>query len=355
MRKGVPVLVWLMLLAACAPQRVAPPRAAANWPIHKPVRHPSRKARPTPSLPPAQPLPPPKPAWIARDVVPDAVEVAEQSYTVQPGDSLRRISDRTGASSEAIAHANNLLPPFIIRLGQKLRVPGGRYHRIKDGETGITIARAYGVPWARVIEANGLDEPYVLRVGQKLLLPSAKEVAAMSIEERARAFQIDINDLITGAEPAAVESAGKQPTGSAAPPSQPIVPPTSFAGAFNWPARGRILSSFGAKPGGRFNDGINIQATAGEPVRAAADGVVAYAGDTLPGFGGLILIKHGGNWVTAYAHAQALLVARGQTVKKGDIIARAGRTGSVDEPQVHFEIREGRKPVDPLKLLPAQG
>src|SRR3546814_6880205 len=117
-------------------------------------------------LPPAQPLPPPKPAWVARDVVPDAVEVATQSYTVRAGDSLRRISDRTGASSEAIAIANKLKPPFVIRIGQTLRIPGGRYHRIKTGENGIAIAHAYGVPWGRVFEANGLEDPYILRTGR---------------------------------------------------------------------------------------------------------------------------------------------------------------------------------------------
>jgi murein DD-endopeptidase MepM/ murein hydrolase activator NlpD len=124
---------------------------------------------------------------------------------------------------------------------------------------------------------------------------------------------------------------------------------------FAWPVEGRILSGFGPKAGGRYNDGVNIKATAGAPVRAAADGVVAYAGDALEGFGGLVLLKHGDGWVTAYAHNEELLVARGQTVKRGDIVARAGSTGSVDEPQLHFEIRRGRTPVDPLRHLPPRG
>lgn len=356
MRKGGLLFGLLAMLAACASQHVAPPRAAENWPASKRIqRVPTQKP-----LPPARPLPPPKAAWVARDVVANAAEVASQSYIVQPGDTLRRISDRTGAASEAIARANGIAAPFVIRSGQTLKIPGGRYHRVQAGETGIAIARAYGVPWSRVVEANQLDEPYVLRNGQKLLLPSRQEMAAMSIEERARAFRIDIADLISGGEPATEEGAAPAPIQSAtaqkpAAPGQPVIAPSSFAGSFAWPVRGAILSGFGAKAGGRFNDGINIKAATGEPVHAAADGVVAYAGDTLPGFGGLVLIKHGGNFVTAYAHAESLLVARGQAVKKGDIIAKAGETGSVDEPQVHFEIREGRKPVNPLMLLPARG
>lgn len=356
MRKGGLFLGLLVMLAACAPQQVGPPRAAENWPVHKRIqRVPTQKP-----LPPARPLPPPRPEWVARDVVASATEVPAQTYTVQPGDTLRRISDRLGASSEAIARANGIPSPFVIRVGQKLKIPGGRYHRVQAGETGIAIARAYAVPWSRVIEANQLEDPYVLRDGQKLLLPSKQEIAAMSMEERARAFRIDIADLISGGEPAAADSAEARPVqssapGKPAPPIQPVVAPASFAGGFGWPLKGTILSGFGPKAGGRFNDGINIKAAMGEPVRAAADGVVAYADSTLPGFGGLVLIKHGGNIVTAYAHAEALLVSRGQAVKKGDIIARAGETGSVDEPQLHFEIRQGRKPIDPLALLPGRG
>jgi len=112
------------------------------------------------------------------------------------------------------------------------------------------------------------------------------------------------------------------------------------------------VSAFGAKPGGRFNDGVNLRATPGTPVRAAADGVVAYAGDAVAGFGNLVLIKHADGWVSAYGHNEALLVTRGQAVRRGDIVARSGATGAVDEPQLHFEMRRGRTPSDPVKLLP---
>ena len=135
------------------------------------------------------------------------------------------------------------------------------------------------------------------------------------------------------------------------PVEQPSPAPEAAPARFGWPLTGRILRPFGPLPNGARNDGINIAADRDAPIHAAADGVVAYAG-TLPGFGQLVLVRHGGGWLTAYGHASALLVTRGQAVTRGQTIARAGATGSADQPQVHFEIRNGRKPVNPLQMLP---
>lgn len=253
-------------------------------------------------------IPPKKPAWKARKVVPDAVVV-----------------------------------------------PGGRLHTVKQGETGIAIARAYGVEWRKLAEANHLSPPYLLEVGDKLLLPSATEVATLSVEARARAFDLNIDDIITGGDPAkpqkAPATARKPAAATPAVADGPLPMPSGNAPQFVWPVTGRILSSFGAKPGGRFNDGVNLKASAGAPVRAAADGVVAYAGDGIPGFGNLVLIKHADGYVTAYGHNQALLVVRGKHVKRGEVIARAGATGAVTEPQVHFELRRDRVPIDPSRVI----
>jgi murein DD-endopeptidase MepM/ murein hydrolase activator NlpD len=234
---------------------------------------------------------------------------------------------------------------------------------VKDGETGIAIARAYGVPWRDLIAYNGLKDPFVLRVGQRLRLtpqftpaPTTTRPpppAPQTLEDRARAFEISIDDVMTGGQPAAsptaATNAGPPRAGSERPMPLPTV--TGTAPAFRWPLPGRIISGFGPKPGGRFNDGVNLKANAGEPVRAAGDGVVAYAGDAIPGFGNLLLVKHAGGWVSAYAHNEALLVARGARVKAGEAIARAGQSGAVAEPQLHFELRRGRTPVDPAKVI----
>lgn len=301
--------------------------------------------------------PAPKPSWVARKVVADAREIAAGTVTVAPGDSISAIAQRTGTGIGALAVENRLSPPYTLQPGQTLRIPGGRYHRVKPGETGIAIAQAYGARWSAVATANRLTPPFTLEVGDVLLLPTRRVVAAMTLEERARAYTLDIDDLITGSEPAEpVKSVAAARPGATRPPApKPVAEPASFAGRFFWPVEGRILSGFGPKPAGRYNDGINIKTAAGTPIKAAADGVVAYAGDGIAGFGGLLLLKHGDGWVTAYAHAEELLVARGDKVKRGDIVARAGATGSVDEPQLHFEIRRGRTPVDPLKHLPARG
>jgi murein DD-endopeptidase MepM/ murein hydrolase activator NlpD len=128
-------------------------------------------------------------------------------------------------------------------------------------------------------------------------------------------------------------------------------PPPRSGKGFAWPVRGKIVSRFGTKPDGRHNDGINIAVSKGAPVRAADNGVVVYAGSELKGYGKLVLIRHSGGWVTAYAHNDQLLVDRGQKVKAGQVIARAGSTGSVSDPQLHFEIRRGADAVDPQRFL----
>jgi murein DD-endopeptidase MepM/ murein hydrolase activator NlpD len=300
----------------------------------------------------------PAPAWVARKVVPDARTVPAAIITVAAGDTLPRLGERTGVGAQALARANDLDPAAALRAGQTLKVPAGRYHLVHQGESGVAIARAYGVSWSEVATLNDLQPPYLLRAGQRILLPSAAQVAAMSVEDRAKAFQLNIDDLVTGAEPALARNAA--PARATVSPRKPVpsvvpvAPPTHFAGRFDWPLTGRIIGRFGPAGGGRRNDGINIAATAGAPVRAAADGVVAYAGSAIAVYGGLVLIRHGEGWITAYGHAEDILVARGQSVKRGDVIARAGATGSVNTPQLHFEIRDKRTPVDPLKFLPGR-
>jgi murein DD-endopeptidase MepM/ murein hydrolase activator NlpD len=129
------------------------------------------------------------------------------------------------------------------------------------------------------------------------------------------------------------------------------VQPANGDTQFAWPIHGRVISNFGATIGGERNDGINIAAANGDPIRAAADGTVSYTGNDLKSYGNLVLIRHGDDYVTAYAHAERIAVNRGDHVVKGQVIAYAGNTGDVDEPQLHFEIRRGVRPVDPRPLL----
>jgi len=142
-------------------------------------------------------------------------------------------------------------------------------------------------------------------------------------------------------------------------PTEPSIESASGAGeaapgspSFRWPVRGRIISGFGAHPNGQ-NDGIDLSVPEGTSVKAADDGVVAYAGNELKGYGNLVLVRHQNGYVTAYAHASELMVKRGDPVKRGQIIARSGQTGNVSAPQLHFEIRKGKVPVDPVQFLPS--
>lgn len=282
-------------------------------------------------------------AWSPSPVTTNARAVQEREYIVRAGDTLRGIGNRTGAGSEAIARANTMAPPYVVRVGQRLHIPGGRYHEVMPGQTGIAIARAYGVDWNQVVADNALEPPYVLRVGQRLLLPPGPTPdRPLTIEEQARAFTLDIDAIVTGGTPAAPSSA------------TPARPSATAPSRFAWPMEGALLRRFGPAAGGRVNEGIDIGAPVGTPVRASADGVIAYAGSEIGLFGGLILIDHGGGWVSAYGHLDRVAVASGARVRSGAIIATSGDSGQVAQPQLHFELRQNRRPVDPLRHLPAR-
>lgn len=330
----------LLSLSACIPPSAQAPTT-------------ERSARPTAAPDLAAPPPSSEPAaWQARNVTADATTVSGSLYLVEPGDTLGGIARDTGAGVAAIAAANDIAPPYVIHPGQRLIIPAGRYHRVRAGETGIAIARAYGVAWSEVAALNRLEEPYVLRVDQRLRLPEARSATATSSgasrEARARAFDIDIDDIITGGEPAVAASA----PAPAPAPSAPTVADNS-TGRFGWPLTGAILSSFGQIGSGQRNDGINIAARPGTPVQAAADGTVIYAGDEIQVHGGLVLINHGDGWITAYANLDRLDVERGDRVRRGQPIGASGDTGLAPQPQLHFEIRRNRRPVDPAQHLPS--
>ena len=351
-RHHIAALLCAVPLAGCIPAAPAPP------------------SRPAPAPPPVQQAPDferrslgeasgvyERPTWTLKSVTTNAVRVNAGVYSVRPGDTLRAVGEMTGAGSEALAIENDLAPPYTLRFGQQLRVPAGLYHRVGTGETGIGIAQAYRADWGEIITINALAEPYILRVGQRLRLPSdarAVPPGPVDVGARAAAFRIDIDDIATGSQPALAASG--RPIAGTATPRQPvttaIADPAFFTGRFEWPLNGPILARFGPIAPGKVSDGINIAAAAGTPIRATANGIVAYAGDQIGVYGGLILINHGGGWVSAYGHAGRIDVKRGQSVRMGDVIGGAGATGQVQTSQLHFQLRKNRIPVDPMKQLP---
>jgi murein DD-endopeptidase MepM/ murein hydrolase activator NlpD len=238
-------------------------------------------------------------------------------------------------------------------------------HFVNRGDTLASIARKNHVTVADLARANGLEPSAKLKLGTKLTVPGARTAAA------APAAPVATAPVAVAQQPAAVPVAPVTRVATAAAPQQsarlaqattnieekPAETPakvTDATGAlptFRWPVRGKVITSYGAKTNGKSNDGINLAVPEGTPVKAAEDGVVAYSGNELKGYGNLILVRHSNGYVTAYAHASELLVKRGDTIKRGQIIAKSGQSGEVASPQLHFEIRKGSNPVDPLQFL----
>ena len=230
---------------------------------------------------------------------------------------------------------------------QRLPPQESGVHRVRAGETVYGIAKQHNVDAYTLINVNKLTPPFDLTEGQRLVIPRPGTIVA----SRPPATPDAASSPGEAAREAPKQQAAREPEPSPHA-AAPLAKPPQSAGGFIWPIEGRLLSEFGAKGGGLYNDGINIAGRTGASVRAAESGVVAYAGNEVRGFGNMLLIKHDGGWVTAYAHNDALLVERGDRVQRGQVIARVGSTGSVDQPQLHFELRKGKKAVDPLDHLP---
>ena len=298
---------------------------------------------------------------------------SDGTHLVQRGDTLYGISRSYGVPLRGLIDANGLQPPYNIIVGQRLVVPRPRVHQVVRGDTLYGVSRRYGVSLTELSRANGLAPPYGIQVGQALVIPSpgssstpppvsspspraAPAPVAVAKSTAPRSDDAPRTILLPQEKPAFIAARSSGGTQTASKPASskpaPLPQPPVNTGRFTWPLQGRVLSAYGAKDGGYFNDGINIAAPAGSRVRAAENGVVAYAGSELKGFGQLLLVKHDDGWVTAYAHNARLLVSRGETVTKGQDIALVGATGNVDSPQLHFELRRGSDPVDPTKHLP---
>jgi len=242
------------------------------------------------------------------------VVASSSVHVVNPGDTLLSIAHRNHISLSELAKANHIDPSTKIKLGMKLTVPASK---------SAAIAPAGPPEVAAAQPAGGLTPP-------------ESKMAAVSggPQQSVRLAQATtkIDEASAEAPVKAAETTGGLPT-------------------FRWPVRGKVITSYGAKTNGKANDGINLAVPEGTPVKAAEDGVVAYSGNELKGYGNLVLVRHSNGYVTAYAHASELLVKRGDTIKRGQIIAKSGQSGEVGSPQLHFEIRKGSSPVDPLQFL----
>ena len=275
--------------------------------------------------------------------------------TVQRGDTLYSISRRYNVPLREIIETNHLIPPYRLYVGQTLRMPNAKYHIVKKGDTLYNISKRYNVDMSFISRLNDLDEPYALALGQKLIIPGSVVEKAANVSTTSVKTTKNSKTTKTAQTTKKSESSWwwskKKSTPKKATYAKPT-PVTKRKNKFMWPVQGKIISNFGTIGKGRTNDGINIKANLGTPVKAADAGRVAYAGNELKGFGNLILIKHNDGWITAYAHNDKILVKKGQTVRRGEKIATVGSTGGVNTPQLHFEVRSGKKALNPRTYLP---
>jgi murein DD-endopeptidase MepM/ murein hydrolase activator NlpD len=327
------------------------------------------------------------------------------AITVAPGETVDSIAHRHGIPVAVIMEANKLASPNAIQAGQRLVIP--RYgssaaaaaapavapphhatapalasltpnvtpkpapavtasasphaagpinsgvHVVAAGETLTKIAHKYGKSVVEIAKANNMAPPYSkVSIGDRLVIPGGARMsnAKPEVEQAAAPSKPTGNKAVAGNAPA--QSASMVTPTAETPSTDTAAKATAEATpGFRWPVRGRIIAGFGPKPNGQQNDGIDVAVPENTPVKAAEDGVVAYAGSELKGYGNLVLVRHANGYVTAYAHAKELMVKRGDQIKRGDIIAKSGQSGNVDAPQLHFEVRKGSAPVDPMQFL----
>ena len=286
--------------------------------------------------------------------------------TVAEGDSVHRIARQHGVAARDIIALNGLSEPYWLLAGQTLRVPLPAARTVYRREPPVEERWSAARNGTRVTTTEiAAPAPQVQIAAAEPLAPARHEGVTES-ETAAPAPEDRVDPLVFEDDPAPVPPDTPAHREARADPVQS--PPSSISAlvrqadsadvplpptrnTFLWPAEGRVISRFGSKPGGMHNDGINIAVPMGTAVRAAQNGVVAYAGNELRGYGNLVLIRHNGGWMTAYAHNDALLVGKGDVVKRGQVISRSGKSGRVSRPQAHFEIRRNGEPQDPLRLL----
>ncbi len=264
-----------------------------------------------------------------------------ETVQVSKGDTLYSIAKRYDMTITELIELNGIDSPNDLKVGQILKTTSKRYHIVKRGDTLASIARRYHTNYKVLASQNGLKPPYNLKVGQKILTDTAPQKQYAS---SAPANQVKTTSKTVFQKRTAKTS--KKTT------QKTTVVSTTRKNKFMWPVSGKVISNFGTLGKGRKNDGINISAAKGTAVKAGDGGTVAYAGNGLKGFGNLILIKHSDGYITAYAHTDQMLVKKGQKVVRGQKIATVGRTGGVTTPQLHFEVRAGKKAVNPRKYLP---
>jgi murein DD-endopeptidase MepM/ murein hydrolase activator NlpD len=267
---------------------------------------------------------------------------AERAVDVQSGDTLASIARSYSVNKQALVDANRLQEPYALPIGGKIYLPVPNIHIVEPEETLYSISRRFNIDTRSLAVMNGLTTPWVVWPGDELVMPPLA-----TVDYGTAGAPITPARPWIGAEKSGPDTV-KVATARA--PSAPAG--TTPKGGFIWPVPGKVATGFGPGEAGGQNDGVDLAAEPGAAIRAAAAGQVVYAGQGVNGVGNLLLIQHPGGWVTAYGQADQLLVKEGQAVAQGEAVARAG--GGL-APRVHFELRLGKDPVDPISRLPQPG
>jgi len=305
--------------------------------------------------------------------VPVNKQSVQKEIVVAKGDTLYSLAKKNNISKEELAKLNNLKEPYTLSVGQKLKLNATEQSpvvqrvamnkmtteqtkiqlkeiSVSQGDTLYSLSRKYSIPVNDLAVLNNLTPPFSLSVGQKIKVPNLMEANQYvqpkemygTLSSDKQMVQANTNNAVVSTEKTKISSD----------PTKKLPAITSRSSSkFSWPVRGKVLSSYGAKTGGLFNDGINISASKGTAVKAAENGVVAYAGNEVKGMGNLVIIQHAEGWMTVYAHMDSMSVRRGTKVSVGQSIGTVGSTGKVDSSQLHFEIRKGTKAYNPSSYL----
>jgi murein DD-endopeptidase MepM/ murein hydrolase activator NlpD len=365
-----------------------PPSSSSSSPTYTPP--PAQAYTPPPAYTPPAAAPvkrtrrpkPPEPTYILSVQGPvHAAKVKTRTITVDKDDTVNTLVDRFLAPKSQFIKLNKLKPPYALDVGESLKVPTPKAYEVQSGDTLYSIGRRFNVSADVLAELNNRDPKGRMRSGEEIVLPvgihdsgplkrPGPSTADNAPPERPMQSYTPPGGAYTppaqGVYGATPPVRGEAPASSTPPLVETSPPPTDAQvtaagrGRFIWPVQGDILSSFGPKAGGQANDGVNIAAPTGTTVKAAAAGDVVYAGNQVPGYGNLVLIKHAGGWVTAYAYLSMTSVKIKDHLEQGDEVGEVGQTGGVALPQLHFEIRyastvrDKAKPIDPTLVLPGQ-
>lgn len=267
-------------------------------------------------------------------------------HNIVESDTLWSISNRYNLSMRDIISYNHLKAPYKLSVGQRLRLPPPREYEVRAGDTIYAVSRIFDVSMTDLVRMNNLQNPYVIVPGQILQLPLER-----TQDERVQDTQVASVPSAQSGEhiPAPSQKPARLSNASRAKITNQT--PARSSSRFLRPVSGDVISGYGPKNGGTYNDGINIRAPRGSAVKAAENGVVVYVGNELKGSGNLVLVRHADRWMSAYAHLDSISVKRGQTLARGAKLGTVGSTGSVSEPQLHFELRRGTKAINPQSYL----